>query len=226
LGAAVAVFIAEFAWRLFVAPAMLLKSAEESHKKDAENAATQLEKERKDHASEKAIVQGRLDALQKEKDEHPKLRIMLKTTAVRLSPQNQHWQALVEVCNTSKIKDAGLVELLAELVTPDAAVEGKFRPEVELAPTLWQPHQQKVYMVDVLKPSHSASFAVVVGTSNMVCLGVRPSSSSRLDLMKFNKISIALKASGSMTEPSYALLVLTGTGETNSTCGLTLSQGQ
>jgi hypothetical protein len=196
------VLVLVFGWYIITAPARL-------HKK----LATEAE-------NTKGLVEG----LQKEKDEQPKLRIQLITQVVHLSSKNQQWQALVEVWNTSKNKDIDNVELFIESVTPDSAIKYiTFPSEVELAAVVGQ--RVKTYKVESLKPSHLVRFAAIVGTSNMVCLGARNPHGGVLDMMLFGKISIALKASGSMVEPENALLVLTGSGTAESMLGLTLEHG-
>jgi hypothetical protein len=222
LGSAIAVFILEFLFRLLLwAPAKLLKKVETDHKEAANLHDEQVAL----HAREKADLQGQLDAMQMEKNERPKLSIRLITGAVLLSKKNQQWQALVEVQNISKNKDIDNVELLIDSVIPDSGIKSVTFPcEVELAATGFG-LQIKTYMAKQLKPSHSVRFAVITGTSNTFWLGIRMQGNP-LDIMNSGKISIALKASGSMVEPSLALLTLTGSGERESTLGLTLSRCQ
>jgi hypothetical protein len=164
------------------------------------------------------------EALSKEKDDHPKLSMKLITNEVFLSPHSQHWQAVVEVRNTSKKKDIENVELFIESVTPDGAIGPMGLPSaVGLATTFG--HQARGYSVKQFKPLHSERFAVVIGQSNMFWPGIRTNFGSCFDIMQHGQITVALKASGSMVEPSIAALVLTGSGTIGTILGITLVTG-
>lgn len=192
LGAAALVCLSEFAYHLARAPAKLHKQAE-------------LEAEQAKLASA---------VMQKERDEKPRLDIKLLTSEIKLTPVTPQWQVVVEVLNTSNSKDVESVELFVDSLSPSGAVKSILCPAgVEITTRSGQRNYVREYEVERLKPLHSACFAVVTGAECTGWLGVKHQSSNPLGLRNFPKITIGLRASGSMVEPAYASLILTGTGE-------------